>query len=403
MTRKQLAALGAVVLIALAAVGIGYGLWFEVLQLDGTVTTGTLDVTIDGEVHKQCINVLVEGMEEPELICEGDPLYDLKTEYGEAVYCEVSTEDVVENDNPDNVDTGADRLVVEVFGAYPGYRCFVEFEVTNEGSVPVHFSYPQIVTDPADPNFADFMEVAGCFEEGYINPPQQGLPVSPHDAWARPVDGSGATCEFSLSEMKDVLSSSGAGIVDGGEAWEVTITINENSPYFDPNCEYLAGLSTYEEYGAGTGSAGLATQWLYSYDEAWMGVGDGSVVLRADMPTQTNGDFCEAQVDWYVGPTLLALSSGPSDGSGFFLYGNRKLGHNHAATNDLPACDPSWQLHSGGSATCVMVIGFTNETVLDGTDIPIAENGAYRFLYEIPAWQWNEDDAAEEMFFSPSP
>ncbi len=388
MTRKQLAALGAVVLIALAAVGIGYGLWFEVLQLDGTVTTGTLDVTIDGEVHTECITVFVEGMEEPEEVCAGDPLYNLKTNYGELVHCEVSDTDVVlDNDNPDNVDTGSDLLEVAVFGAYPGYRCYVEFEVTNEGSVPIHFTHPQLVSDPADPNFADFMEVAGCFEDGYINAPLQALDDT---RVARPAEGSDATCDYTWQEVKAWMNSANAGL--NGDSWSVDVSVDGDAP---AGCEFRAGLATYEEYGNGGGENGLRPQWLFSYDETWLPAG-GSDTLTAAMPVTSDGEACEAQVDWYVGPTLLALTGGNP-----YVYGSRKLGYNHSATENLQACDPHWQLHEGDSSTCVMVIGFTNDTVLDGTDIPIAENGAYQFLYEIPAWQWNEDDAAEDMFFSP--
>ena len=44
MNRKTTVILVGILIIALAGIGIGYGLWFEELTVSGSVTTGTLDV-----------------------------------------------------------------------------------------------------------------------------------------------------------------------------------------------------------------------------------------------------------------------------------------------------------------------------------------------------------------------
>jgi len=120
-----------VLVVALAMVGIGSALWFQLLSIDGVVQTGD-------------------------------------------VAAQLSVESVVENDDdlPDEknvadcdavLNATSDGLEVTIGGAYPSYECWVEFDVHSIGSVPVHIYHPTWTTLP--PPEAVTFSLLGCYEE----------------------------------------------------------------------------------------------------------------------------------------------------------------------------------------------------------------------------------------------
>jgi hypothetical protein len=99
LTKKSLPITAAlIVVIALASLGMAYGLWSDNLVIDGSVSLGNLDVNF------------VPGGSIPEV----DP-------YGVGECTVVYGDDVA---------------TITVTGAYPGYQCNPMLTVTNDGTVP---------------------------------------------------------------------------------------------------------------------------------------------------------------------------------------------------------------------------------------------------------------------------
>lgn len=96
-----------VLILALAAIGVGSALWSETLTIDGDVTTGNVDVEFDF--------VFTD---------------DLGAE-GECSH------------------TGApNELTVTMANVYPTYECHLQFDVRNDGSIPVLVDEPVWVMPP---------------------------------------------------------------------------------------------------------------------------------------------------------------------------------------------------------------------------------------------------------------
>ncbi|GAB4482820.1 MAG: hypothetical protein Kow00124_31950 [Anaerolineae bacterium] len=354
MNRKKLAALAAILVIALAVIGVGYGLWFEDLYIDGTVTTGELDVKFDGFKKMEWFGLLYEdGSTDFASRWHNRELFEIK--YDDNLDCWVSKYGPDEAlDNPDNsYDNGADRMVINVRGAYPSYHCMVKFAVQNIGTVPVHLTPPE-----ASPNNPELVyEMAGCFRNGLI------LPEHPADYDWTWYEGEGC-------DANDLEVVSGIAAVDG----RFVATVKNNSE----TCSYLVGLADYEKYDTGAlGGNPFDTQWLYDYESMWLGPGEEHTFSIGD-------PGCTAQVDLFRGPVLWTLIEGDYP---MHWYGNRKLDYQHFDGRDF--CDPKWQLHPGEKTWCAIMVHFTNDTP------GITEDAEYTFEYLIRAYQWNEDDAME--------
>jgi predicted ribosomally synthesized peptide with SipW-like signal peptide len=118
-----------ILVIALAAVGVGYALWSETLTITGTVQTGEVDVQFSQYPAEECIDI--QGV----LTCPEPP------EKAAAANCTVAWS----NTSTDPNDNGANLLQVTVTGMYPSYHCKVGFDVTSTGNVPVHVWLPKAV------------------------------------------------------------------------------------------------------------------------------------------------------------------------------------------------------------------------------------------------------------------
>jgi len=131
--------------LALASLGIGYGLWSKILFINGTVETGNVDVELSlGDVW------------------ENDHGKDVGTCFAELLMIDGATQ--------------PNKLHVEVGNGYPSYECFVEFDVHQKGSIPVLVYQPIFTVLPpaaevtvslmncyADPTQLDFpSETAWC-------------------------------------------------------------------------------------------------------------------------------------------------------------------------------------------------------------------------------------------------
>jgi hypothetical protein len=104
--------------VALAALGVGYGLWSEVLTIEGSVMTGEVDVGFTGPWIEEGVDVGGTYIT-PE---PGNTGADCQAE-------------VLKSSGGD--DNGFNLLRITVTGAYPSYHCKVGFGVENLGTVPV--------------------------------------------------------------------------------------------------------------------------------------------------------------------------------------------------------------------------------------------------------------------------
>jgi hypothetical protein len=127
--------------IALASVGIGYGLWSKTLYIDGTVNTGSVDSVFvdpftddDNEVNDKELDA-------------GDVGECKEYMYGEVGSCDPadSGHNVPRKDKDvgecfavlDPDDKTNETLLIKITNAYPSYYCTAFFDIHNTGSVPV--------------------------------------------------------------------------------------------------------------------------------------------------------------------------------------------------------------------------------------------------------------------------
>jgi hypothetical protein len=132
---KKSLPLGAVVMLmilALATIGIGYGLWSKTLFIFGTVNTGNLDAFLSVEEVDQLYDFNANcpdgsgysiGQD-----CDGDGFLNDDWEWLEKDVAEC----VAELD-----DTDPQIMRVTITEAYPSYNCFIKWDVHNTGTIPM--------------------------------------------------------------------------------------------------------------------------------------------------------------------------------------------------------------------------------------------------------------------------
>ena len=106
MTARKTLPIGIIVMIlmmALAALGVGYAWWTEQLTATGTIQTGSIDVQIEG---------LASAEQDPLNVTECSP----------------------------KISSDGKAMTVTVENAYPGYVCTLNFALINHGSVPAKVS-----------------------------------------------------------------------------------------------------------------------------------------------------------------------------------------------------------------------------------------------------------------------
>ncbi|KPL83775.1 hypothetical protein SE15_00490 [Thermanaerothrix daxensis] len=121
--RLPLAFLAVLLIVLLAGLGVAYGLWSETLTVSGTVYTGNVDVQFaDVKTWEKVYDYnLGKEIDEPE-------------KKANAANCTSFIQDA---------GTDEETLVVTAEGAYPSWRCYVEFYIQSVGSVPVHVFKPK--------------------------------------------------------------------------------------------------------------------------------------------------------------------------------------------------------------------------------------------------------------------
>ncbi len=138
MKTAKIGALFLVSVLALAGVTAGYALWSENLYIDGTVSTGDVDIEWSLEAA-----------------------WDSETEGKDVSSIEATID--------------GDTLYVSIYGAYPGMDYWVHFDIHSLGSVPVHFTDFYLEGD-INPEWITITP-----DEGYL--PITGIQLHQGDSW----------------------------------------------------------------------------------------------------------------------------------------------------------------------------------------------------------------------------
>jgi len=133
---KKLTTTAIATLAVLIAVGVAFALWADVLKIHIEVKTGDVDVEFGGYSVTEYVGFPSDGGWE--FVEEGD-----NPEAKDVGQCTVTLTEIEdeETDGPlAGESTAGDNdldLEITITDGFPGYRCDVEFEVVNTGSIPV--------------------------------------------------------------------------------------------------------------------------------------------------------------------------------------------------------------------------------------------------------------------------
>jgi len=131
----------ALLILALATVGVGYGLWSQTLVINGTVNTGNMDaglsieeideVAYDTLAMKSFNDICPTGGYTIGQNCDGNDGWDdeMEAEGKHVAQCSAVLLDRY-------------TMQVTVENAYPYFNCFIRYNVANTGTIPIHIYHP---------------------------------------------------------------------------------------------------------------------------------------------------------------------------------------------------------------------------------------------------------------------
>ena len=123
--------------VGLAGLAAGYALWFETLEIHGTVNTGSLDI---GLSHNP-----ITG------ITENDHGKDVAE-------CSASLS-TGGNGEPNGA------LMITIDTGYPSYECWITFDVHSNGTIPVHIHQPEFNGPNIDVGVDIDVDVVNCYAQ----------------------------------------------------------------------------------------------------------------------------------------------------------------------------------------------------------------------------------------------
>ena len=138
--------------VALASIGVGYGLWSKTLYVDGTVKTGAVDSVFAPDPFTDDDN----QVNDPRL--DSGDTGDCKISVRNGGSCDPAATGPDPKDRYDK-DVGlcqaglevSDTGLVHLFNGYPSYHCTAWFKVQNTGSVPVKVASIKVNGQSVDP------------------------------------------------------------------------------------------------------------------------------------------------------------------------------------------------------------------------------------------------------------
>src|SRR5574341_823112 len=148
-------ALVVVLLISLATMAVGYGLWSETLYINGTVNTG--------EVNAELSIQEVDQGDFP-FFNQNDRSDDYEVEGKDIANCAVGL--------------SADKktLDITITKGYPSFWCWVEFDVHNTGTIPIKVHQPKVLGAPPQTEVSTRFQ--WCYHFPFSPPPPP--PVDEH-------------------------------------------------------------------------------------------------------------------------------------------------------------------------------------------------------------------------------
>ena len=157
--------------VSLAFLGVGYGLWSDTLRISGAVSTGAVNAAFS-------LHELDEGLKRGAAngpadngVNEDKEQSGLDTaECYVRIAAQATDAPIAANDSADEVATAlaSDRLFVLIRNGYPSFNCYVDFDVHNAGSIPIKVQKP--ILSPFDAQ-ALTVEFESCYESGAEVPP----------------------------------------------------------------------------------------------------------------------------------------------------------------------------------------------------------------------------------------
>jgi hypothetical protein len=122
------------ILLALASLGVGYGLWSQTLFINGTVHTGEMDANLslkEVDQTEDYNDACPGGGYTIGKDCDGDGQLndDMEAEGKDVAECTAAFRDPY-------------TLEVTISNGYPSFNCFVLYDVHNTGTIPIHVYRP---------------------------------------------------------------------------------------------------------------------------------------------------------------------------------------------------------------------------------------------------------------------
>lgn len=358
MNRKTVYMLVGLLVVMLAALGVGYALWFEDLKIHGEVTTGELDVQFS----------LYDPIEW--FSNEGNiPIENVPESKFDTVNC--SSAFVEYNgllDSPESSgqppDDGPEVIQFSVEGMYPSYHCLLQFDITNTGTVPVHF-YGELPTETDVAIHQMIVDDLTCVRR----------------------DGTDMGCVRSQGYWG---SHSTCGNAPRDDGWD-KLPQAENTPFFGSGQTWCNMFQIPPGQARNYGLTREYVQLAYQYMAAHLNKLNG-----ASMPADVEAAYYAAS-NFFDGGSPYPLDA--KDLLDSYNNGEEGVPYCDTIANDgpggevLPLPITDFQLHTGESIDCFLELHFTN------ADDAVAEDTSYSFQYHIRAYQWNEDDEGRSLAF----
>lgn len=404
MNRKQIIIVAGIVVLALALVGMGYGLWFEQLRVEGTVETGELNVDFspvytfewfgDGQgnvVASQEIPLdwpayAMSQLPLQEAIAAG--LFEIKHDYVEC-YADLSN---TELESVPNADAGDNLLTISVVNAYPSYHCRVIFDITNVGDVPIHLTDWWYV--PVDGQRAEWVEPPTCVPGELVDGHTGFFPgteiIQLHQ-------GETAVCHVDLHFTNDTgyagERSKGAAIrfkdfIAGGDG---DIYLGAGDIGVGGNRSEAAGVAW---------ATGVEYPFSFVFDGAKL---NGSIAGK-DLEYTNLATGCEPG-EYMMAEMLVRAADGGTVTVSDLTFDGWNAGTFvvSGGTEIFEFWPPDVTLGDGFNITGTMLLegtmakGEHNKVDIQTfcvQGIPVQENTAYNFAFMLQAEQWNESGAA---------
>jgi hypothetical protein len=141
-------------IVALAGLGVAYGLWSDELEINGVVHTGIVDAHMTlGEVDQG--GWWYNG---------GDDDHEFEEKDVAECYATLKPGPLLTTAY-DTIDTPPDKVDIEIKNGYPSFVCNVLVDVYNAGTIPVYVAPPSATNIWGVEDDAVSIELKDCWQE----------------------------------------------------------------------------------------------------------------------------------------------------------------------------------------------------------------------------------------------